>query len=186
MTSQSPIPSSITLQDPGHQDIFDSLIATAFSADEFFVLQYTKLVNYFGDQLCLEWGGDFCRHRKKLQLDEGLRTFMHAMQLKRDVPGAIWIHRVSTDQPWEEYNVVLKHSPSPELGVPEEAYFSMGGGLIRAEQACRLLCLKPRTFIELKLRLIADTLVADEAIRLLLKPKALWDRAQKEQLKIGA
>lgn len=141
--------------------------------EQLLTLQFTKLVNYFGDELAPEWGGDYLDHGNEARIRLAHRVFLRDIHTLKK-PECSWIHRIRQTHPWCLKNVVLRDVPAQELGSPVDPYLASGGSFLSTNEACQLLCLLPEQLITLKLQLLLDKLVLDEAIRRMVSPRPEW------------
>lgn len=157
------------------EQIFGNNIATTFGRTQLLTLQYTKLLNYHGDDLVPEWGGDFYRPLDAPAPREGLARFLEDMGAYDD-DGRKWIAKRFTTQPWGPNNTRLRDEPERSLGAPYEAYLALNGNLLVVNQAARLLCVDPGLLIQLKLQLLYDEVVVLECIKRMLRPRSMWPK----------
>ena len=135
------------------------------------LVQFSKLLNYFPDQLDEAWGGG---------LDVlGIERFASARyQYEAEVlvegSDRCWIHRKNEKERWGPNNWVLKDEPNRELGSPFEPYFSCNGGLLSLNQASRILAVDSRYLYQLKLQHLLDEIIIRECLKNLLSPPPLW------------
>lgn len=155
------------------EQIFGNNIATTFSKTQLLTLQFTKLLNYHGDDLVPEWGGDFYRPTNAPAPKEGLKSFLEDMGAYDDDERQ-WIAKRFTTQPWGPDNVRLRDKPDPLLGKPYEAYLALNGHILVVNQASRLLCVDPGLLVQLKLKLLYDEVVVLECIKRMLRPRSMW------------
>lgn len=135
-------------------------------------LQFSKLLNYFPDQLDPEWGGGL----GPLDRERLLRcrsSFEKAVLL---TGGPCWLRRVSPHGKWGPDNWKLSDTPAKEFGSPFEPYLTANGAVLCINQAKRILGVDSLWLISLKLRLLLDELVILECVKKLLRPPPMWAR----------
>lgn len=145
--------------------------------EEIFVLQYTKLANYFGDQLCEEWGGDYLIHRDEARIVEGCKQFVDWAITKWDR----WVRRRVVSRKWSPDNCEVSCPPAWSLGRYSEMYLGCGGEVIRMTTASRILCVPVETLVRWKLELLLDHLVVHRALEMMLGPRPEWLIYQQER-----
>jgi hypothetical protein len=158
--------------------IFGHNVAVTFERPQLLRLQYTKLVNYFRDQLINEWGGYFVEE-ESAPAPEGWKLFEKWIETQDQQ--SLWIEREFRELPWGPGNCKLVSEPSEELGAPYEAYLSCGEGLLTINQASRLLCTDSAELVELKLKLVYDDLVVLKAMEGMLRPRGTWPKIEVKQ-----
>lgn len=157
--------------------IFGHNVAVTFERRQLLMLQFTKLVNYFTDQLVNEWGGHFLEE-ESTPAPEAMFRFLQFVESQGD---KTWIDRPYRELPWGPSNCQLVNAPSDELGAPYEAYLSCGDGFVTINQASRLLCVEPAKLVESKLKLIYDELVILKAVEGMILPREAWPRIEAKQ-----
>lgn len=167
---------------PEHKEMAAKVLKQNFAAsltpEQLLVVQYTKLANYFGDELDERWGGDFNEHRDKARIRCGLLTFLRDVQRLRTSPKDTWVTRTSMSEPWSRENVMISNIPSQELGKGFEPYLAIGGGMLTMTHAARILMIDLSELVSLKLRLIIDELVVEHGIRRMLLPRPEWPKIE--------
>jgi hypothetical protein len=158
-------------------NVFGHNVAVTFERQKLLLLQFTKLVNYFRDQLVNEWGGRYIEEATT-PAPEALVAFNQWAEAQEE---KIWLERRFPELAWGPNNCKLSDVPSEELGAPYEAYLSCGDGLVTINQASRLLCIDPAQLVELKLKLIYDDLVVLKAVEGMLRPRDLWPKIKVKQ-----
>lgn len=138
-------------------------------------LQFTKLANYYGDQLAEVWGGDYYRHGSLKRVRLGSIAFLE-MMAKNVTSRKVWIKRRDKEVSWHPYNFKLDVRPSAELGSPYEMYIGIFDQMLKVKDAARILCIDEDELVKLKLYLLLDKLVVDEAIRRMLRPRPEWPK----------
>ena len=131
--------------------------------------QYLKLVNYFGDQLGDEWGGDFYRHHDMDKIRQGRDNFNEWISQQEHE----FVRKQSTD-PWGPEVCFAKAAPDVRLGYPLELYLGCGGRVLTLSQASRRLCVPTATLMDWKLELMLDHLVIGRVLEMMLNPRPTW------------
>lgn len=158
--------------------LFGHNVAVTFDRSQLLRLQFTKLVNYFREQLVNEWGGHYVEEQST-PAPEALARFESWVT---DQAGSFcWIDREFRELPWGPENCKLVNEPCEELGAPYEAYLSCGEGFITINQASRLLCVDSAELVELKLKLVYDELVVLKALEGMLRPRDTWPKIEVKQ-----
>lgn len=142
--------------------------------DKVIRLQFTKLVNYYGDQLCEEWGGDFLNHFELGKIQEGFENFRDWFYTSQDAPAFIWINRCYKNKPWGPTTCLLSGQHDPELWDKYEPYLGCGERVLAIKDASIVLCVPRAELLALKLNLLLDHLVIGEALQRMLHPKTQW------------
>lgn len=148
-------------------------VARTLGRQELFVLQYTKLCNYFGSELSPQWGGNYLDHQSHEILKLGMIQFLTDVN-KVSAPEAQWIRRKNPYDNWRIENLEVGTSPPDELGARYEPYIAHRGVMIKLQYAARLLAIPHLELLQLKLNLLVDSLVIQEAILRMLRPRPLW------------
>lgn len=156
---------------------FGHNIAVTFEREQILVLQFTKLVNYFQDQLVNEWGGHFLEE-ESTPAPEAMFRFL---QFAGSQGNQMWIARPYRELPWGPSNCQLVNEPSQELGAPYEAYLYCGDGFVTINQASRLLCVESAKLVDLKLKLIYDEFVILKAVEGMIQPRETWPKIEARQ-----
>jgi hypothetical protein len=160
------------------EKIFGHNVAVTFDRWQLLLLQFTKLVNYFSDQLVNEWGGHFVEEASTPAPEA---VFRFRQWIEAQASEASWIERHFRELPWGPTNCKLSNEPSDELGAPYEAYLSCGEGFVTINQASRLLCIDSAKLVELKLQLVYDDLVVLKAVEGMLRPREEWPKIEVKQ-----
>lgn len=137
------------------------------------LIQFSKLLNFFADQLEPEWGGGLDVLSKERFASA---RYLYETTVMSRHTRECWVHRLDGHKPWGPDNWTLKDVPNIELGAPFEPYFSCNGGILGLNQASRVLGVDNKELFHLKLQHLLDELVIRECIKNLLKPPALWAR----------
>lgn len=146
-----------------------------FPRQDLLTIQFAKCINYWREDTAPEWGG--MRHES----DQTSAQLGHQRFLE-DVEGygadslPKWLRKKHARLPWGSDNFRLSSEPAVELGYPYEPYLTHHGAILTAHQASRILSIPYLELVRLKLSLLIDRLVIDEAIRRMLKPRADWPR----------
>lgn len=158
------------------EQIFGNNIAVTYNRSQLLTLQYTKLLNYHGDDLVPEWGGDFYRHLGAPEPRQGLDKFLADTNAFDTESSRVWVSKRFATQPWGPDNFRMRNEPDPALGLPYEAYLTLNGSLLAINQAARLLCVDPGLLVHLKSKLLYDELVVLECVKRMLRPRAMWPK----------
>lgn len=150
------------------------LVEIPFSRRQILILQFSKLLNYFPDDLSPEWGGGYGHLSSTLPVSDALDRFLTETEASEQRVDN-WIHKKYDLLPWGPDNFKLRLQPLDKLGIPAEAYLSINGGIVTINQAARLLCIVPAELVKLKLKLLLDRNVIAEAINRMLKPRPEWE-----------
>lgn len=140
-----------------------------FTREQMLRLQYSKLINYFGDQLAREWGGPFFATGNFAEVLNGWEQFA-AFTAATTPTLPLWIKRKDDNHPWEPANTVLTREPDPALGQRFEAYMSINGTILRVRDAARFMLVDIKTLLDLKLKLLVDNAVMAALILTVLEP----------------
>lgn len=142
----------------------------SFTRAQVLLLQFSKLLNFFPDQMEAEWGGGLgpLTESRYMQAKYLFETQVVMQQ------GPCWLHRKDGTKPWGPGNFVLKDVPNIEFGSPFEPYMAVNGSLVTINQAKRFLAVDSLWLIRVKLHLLLDELVILEAVKQLLSPPPLW------------
>lgn len=151
-------------------------IAEAFPRGQLLLLQFTKLLNYWSDDLSADWGGHFYTNPSLSALTRSMNQFLEDVRAYDSDIKEAWLHKKHEQLPWGPVNFKLRSEPDPSLGAPYEPYMSAYGGILTINQASRLLNVDARELVTLKLRLLLDERVISEAIKRMLKPRPTWPR----------
>ncbi len=156
-------------------------IAEAFPRGKLLILQFTKLLNYWSDDLAADWGGHFYTNPSLSALTKSLNQFLEDVRAYDSDIKETWLHKKYEQLPWGPGNFKLRPEPSLSLGAPYEPYLSAYGGILTVNQASRLLNVDARELVALKLRLLLDERVIAEAVKRMLKPRPEWPRVVARQ-----
>jgi len=144
-----------------------------FPRKDLLTIQFAKCINYWREDTAPEWGGRHESNQNAVQ--RGYERFLEDAQ-GHDDSQPKWLRRLRTSVPWGPDNFCLSAEPAAELGYPYEPYLTHHGAILSCHQASRILSIPYIDLVRLKLQLLIDRLVIDEAIRRMLKPRPEWPR----------
>jgi hypothetical protein len=155
------------------QDLHDPV--AQLSRKELLVIQFTKLINYFRDQLAPEWGGGSDEHDVQ-SAETGLQQYLEDTDAygASDLP--CWLRKKRDTLPWGPDNFTLTERADADLGYPFEAYLTVGSAILTINQASRILSIDRMELLRVKCSLLIDRRVISHAIKEMLKPRPLWPR----------
>lgn len=136
------------------------------------IVQLSKLINYYFDDLEPEWGGGTAP--LSLARLQDIRA-NYESTVMRSVDD-FWINKIDQGKPWGPNNTVLTPLPCPDLGLPYELYLGLRGHIVTMKEAVPILGVDMDVLVRLKLRHLLDELVVREALKGLLRPPPLWSK----------
>lgn len=146
-----------------------------FARLDLLTIQYTKLINYFRQDVSPQWGGVDHEHESE-NIEAGFRQFLQDCDAYGADTLPRWLHKKLPSLPWSAENFRLSFTTNPELGYPIEPYLTLNGAILTVHQASRILCIDADALIGLKCSLLLDLKVVDHAIRKMLSPRPQWPR----------
>lgn len=142
------------------------------SREERVKLQFTRIVNYDGANLCEEWGGDFLSHYQVLKIQEGWLKFWQWAEPQEGEH----IVRINKRLQWSPRNCNLceRLEERLELGVPTEIWVGCGSEVVPLRTAAKALAIPMGALLKYKLHVILDHLVIGYALGRMLGPRTGW------------
>lgn len=140
-------------------------------------IQFCKCINYGRLDTAPEWGG--LRHESdQNSIEAGYQRFLEDVEGYGAESLPKWLRKKLQGVPWGPDNFCLHSEPAVEFGYPFEPYLTVNGAILSVNQASRILSIKHMDLVRLKLAVLVDWLVVDEAIMRMLKARPLWPRIQ--------
>lgn len=140
-------------------------------------IQFCKCINYWQLDTAPEWGGK--RHESdQASIEIGYQRFLEDVEAYGAESAPKWIRKKLQGLPWGPDNFCLHPEPAVEFGYPFEPYLTVNGAILSVNQASRILSIKHMELVRLKLAVLLDDHVVDEAISRMLKARPLWPRIQ--------